>query len=173
MPAPLAGRVVSGKGFVQVVFSPPLEFVGRQHGEFARRLQDLSGLWARFAPIMSAIERQWFDTAGFGTWPPLAESTVAEKERLGFPSDPLVRTGNLRDSLVDPSRAMRVGRNVMVWGTDVDYAEHHQDPAVAGRPPERQVIPDPMPPDLRRRFESATVAWINDAAAAAYGRRAA
>jgi hypothetical protein len=108
-----------------------------------------------------------------GTWPALAESTVAEKARLGFPVDTMVRTGDLRDSLVDPARAMRVGRNVMTWGTDVAYARHHQAPQVDGRPPKREVIPDPMPPDLRRRFESATVAWINDVARRAYGRAAA
>lgn len=37
-------------------------------------------------------------------WPPLAPSTVAEKERLGYtgqvsPTDPLLRTGEMRDSI--------------------------------------------------------------------------
>ena len=48
-------------------------------------------------------------------WAPLAESTVSEKERLGYTgkvsaTDPLLRTGELRDSIevrdVSPSRAI-------------------------------------------------------------------
>lgn len=37
---------------------------------------------------------------GFDEWPELAESTQQERERLGFtPNDPLLRTGDLRDSI--------------------------------------------------------------------------
>ena len=66
---------------------------------------------------------------GYLDWAPLAASTVAEKERLGFapPDKPLLRTGRLRDSIdirVDESAGeAQVGSNedVMVWqelGTD-------------------------------------------------------
>lgn len=37
---------------------------------------------------------------GFPAWAPLAESTEAEKARLGYPSDaPLLRTGDMRDGI--------------------------------------------------------------------------
>ena len=42
---------------------------------------------------------------GFSTWAPLAESTIEEKEKLGYvgqvsATDPLLRTGEMRDSIV-------------------------------------------------------------------------
>jgi hypothetical protein len=65
-------------------------------------------------------------------WAPLAESTIAEKERLGYvghvsPTDPLLRTGANRDSIaveVDPialEEATGSNRKEFLWmemGTD-------------------------------------------------------
>lgn len=41
------------------------------------------------------------ETGPFPAWEPLADSTEAEKARLGYPVDaPLLRTGEMRDSIV-------------------------------------------------------------------------
>lgn len=45
---------------------------------------------------------EWFESRGGGTWPPLAPSTLRQKLRRGFPPDPMVRTGRLRDAVSDP-----------------------------------------------------------------------
>jgi phage gpG-like protein len=156
---------------VTIEMRPPLEFILRQSGAFRRKLSDLASLWERFKPIMGELERDWFDSRGRGSWPPLSEYTLREKEALGYPLDPLVRTGNLRDSLVDPQRAMHAARDTAWYGTDVAYARWHQTGGfVPGRPPMRQVIPDPFPVETRRRLEQEMVAWIDQAAAETWGR---
>jgi phage gpG-like protein len=155
---------VTGRGGVTVAFDPPVEFILRQTGAFRRSLENLEPLWARVAPLMAEIEERWFDTGGDGSWPPLAESTLAQKARRGFPADPLVATGDLKDSLVDPARAGNVGPGYLAWETDVAYAGYHQDPSTPGRPPQRQVIPDPFPVEDRRKIETAIVTWVNFAA---------
>lgn len=156
-----------------MVFRPPLEFIIRQQGAFRRALEDLSGLWRRFIPIIEGMEAEWFATQGEGAWPPLAESTKARKLAAGLSLLPLItdeRPDSLHQTLLDPNRAARVEPQMLVWETVVPYAHFHQDGgAVAGRPPQRQVIPDPLPLQHRRRLEAATVSWLNEQAALAFG----
>lgn len=158
---------------VQIVFRPPLDFVARQHGAFRRQLEDLTGLWRRFIPLVAAMEAQWFASHGDGAWPPLAESTVKRKQARGLSLEPLRsddRQGSLYDTLVDPQLAAVETAHSLIWSTGVPYAHWHQDGgSMAGRPPKRQVIPDPLPVEHRRQFEVATVSWVNEAAAAAFG----
>lgn len=60
-------------------------------------------------------------------WAPLADSTLAEKLRLGYPPDPLVRTGTLRRSLTErPLGIERLRPHDMEAGTGVGYASFHQ-----------------------------------------------
>lgn len=158
---------------VRMEFQPPLAFIERQQGDFRRRLQNLLPLWQRFIPIISRLERAWFESHGAGAWPELAESTLERKRAHGFSLEPLRtddRQGSLYDTLVDPQLAADVGERQLVWSTGVPYAGFHQDGgSVPGRPPQRQVIPDPLPVEYRRQLEQATVSWINEQAAAAYG----
>lgn len=159
---------------ISVVFQPPLEFIGRQQGAFRRSLEDFSGLWRRFTPIVAEMERRWFDSHGNGGWPALAESTLERKAAEGLSLEPLRtddRPGSLYDTLTDPQLAAEPGPTRFVWSTGVPYAHWHQDGGtVPGRPPQRQVIPDPLPLADRRVLEAATVGWINEQAAAAFGR---
>lgn len=47
------------------------------------------------------------ETGPFPAWQPLADSTEAEKARLGYPSGaPLLRTGEMRDSIVTEHNAL-------------------------------------------------------------------
>lgn len=166
-----AGRVSAGAGGVEIVLQPPIEFILRQTGRFKAALLDFSDLWERFKPVMGEIEQEQFSTRGHGAWPPLAPSTLEQKARRGWPLDPLVRTTELRESLTDPNRAMHISGQEAWYGTDVEYAHWHQTGGyVAGRPPQRQVIPDPLPVDSRRKLETAMVSWINEIAARTFGR---
>lgn len=166
--------VVRVGGIVNLKLSPPVAFIERQTDEFRDRLRDLTGLWRRFSRTMAAIERERFASEGGSTWPQLAPSTVREKERLGFPPFPLIRTGELYQSLTEPSRAAAFTASEMTWGTDVPYAKYHQGyrddggaPTDPGRPPVRKVL-DITVPD-RRRLETDMVGWLNDTAREAFG----
>lgn len=161
-------------GVVNLSLSPPLAFIDAQHGRFRDQLRDLGGLWRRFSRTMADIEQQRFRTEGDGTWPPLAAATIDEKARLGFPPFPLIRTGELYQSLTEPTRAAAFSPQEMSWGTDVPYAKYHQGfqddagtPTDPGRPPVRKVL-DITVPD-RRRLETDMVAWLNSVARDAFG----
>lgn len=170
--------VVRTGGVVSLELSPPLEFIEAQMGEFGRELTDFTGLWERFADTLEDTEHERFATEGFGQWPPLAPSTLAEKTRLGFPITPLVRTGALEQSLTNREISMRLTPHSMSWGTDVPYAKYHQGyrddasaPTDEGRPPVRKVLDIRV--EDRRRLESSMVGWINEVAARTLGRVAA
>lgn len=150
-------------------------------------LADMEGLWERYGKIMAVTEGEWFASAGDGAWPPLADSTVREKVAGGWPIEPMIRRGDLLESLMDPARAMEIGqgrstlgtftRNAMTWGTDVEddrgreFAHYHQhtdpvtgEPTVAygNDPPLRQVIPWPLPLQTRAEMDAADEEWVAD-----------
>lgn len=154
-------------------------------------LSDMEGLWEKYGVIMADTEAAWFDSAGDGSWPPLANYTLRHKRRLmdrgaAISTDPLIRTGQLFESLTDPAQAMDVSqghstigtftRNAMTWGTDVkdargkEYAHYHQnvDP-VTGEPasyppdpPMRQPIPWPLPIETETKFDAADEEWVRE-----------
>src|SRR5690242_17119804 len=101
----VGGTTLGSGGGIRMELEPPISFILRQTGAFRDALLDLEVLWDLFKPIMESIEEQQFSSSGEGAWPGLADSTLAQKEKGGWPSDPLVRTGDLKASLVDPGRA--------------------------------------------------------------------
>jgi phage gpG-like protein len=161
----VAGPVVGGGGGgVSLHFEPPIEFILQQSGAFRRKLDDLTTLWDLFKPIMSQQEENIFDSYDWGAWPALADSTRARRDDQPI----LVQTSALKQSLIDPGQAATTGPKQMIWGTDVAYAEYHQDGgSTPGRPPQRKVI-DVRVED-RQEFEAAMVGWINAAAAETWG----
>lgn len=169
MPSSVGGGVISGKGGgIKLIINPPVEFILKQSGAFQRALvSEMDRMYETFKPVLGAMEQEWFASNGQGTWPPLADSTVARKGH----STILVDTGDLKASITDPGRAMQIHGVEAEYGTDVEYAIYHQDGGyVAGRPPQRQVIPDPLPVDTRRELERLMVAWIDLLAAKTWGR---
>lgn len=169
MATPVVGGARSGTGGgIHITLNPPVEFILRQAGVFRNALaRDLDKMYERFKPVLSKMEAEQWASKGHGAWPPLAASTLARKRG----SEMMVETGNLRDSLVDPGRAMKIHGATAEWGTDVDFAIHHQDGGyVPGRPPQRQLIPDPFPVDERRKLEQVQVKWVNEIAARTFGR---
>ena len=64
-------------------------------------------------------------------WPPLADATVEEKQRLGYvgqvsETDPRLRTGQLRDSIEAKSRVTTPGRGSVDIGSDDPIAEYQE-----------------------------------------------
>src|SRR5215475_9448367 len=117
---------------------PPLQLDIEQKGveDSARLLYGMAKQGADPRPAFRQIldelrlaEDPWFRSRGQGTWPQLADVTKDDKMRLGYPSDPLVRTGYMGASLT-----MRSGRgtvrvatqNQMRFGTRVFYANFHR-----------------------------------------------
>lgn len=167
-------KYIRAGGIVDIRLSPPLDFIEAQQGAFRMRLRDFTGLWERFSRTMTKIELDGFATEGHGEWPPLAESTLLDKERHGFPPFPLIRTGELYQSLTEPQRAASIAPWSMTWGSDVDYAVYHQGfrpdgtPTDPGRPPVRK--PLDLSVEDRRMLETDMVAWLNEVAAETFGR---
>ena len=145
------------------------------------RVDDFQPLWDRLAGIMVEVETDWFETEGHGGWPPLAQSTLREKARYGYPLDPLLRTGALKGSLTTPEAGLvnqartslgTFGLKTFSWGTDVVYAHFHQhsQPGGAGlpadygfHPPERQVIEWPIADTTHAAIEGAMEGFLEDA----------
>lgn len=151
---------------IRVRVEPPLSFISAQAGAFRRELENLTPLWDRFSHELSAIEQERFDSRSYGEWPALAASTLAQKSAHGFPLDPLIRTRDMLDSLTNESRAATKGPKRFIWGSDVDYAQYHQDGT--DRMPQRKVLD--IRTEDRRRLEHEMVSWINEQAAKTWGR---
>lgn len=165
----MADPIVSPGGGVTVVVTPPFDFIARQLGKLAIELEDLDPLWNRIEPAMAQIEQDQFETRGHGGWPPLAPSTLADKARHGYPEDPLVRTGDLKESLTNPAVAAHRTHKQLTWGTDIPYAPYHQTgtPRMPKRPPLDLRAED------RQKLEAAVVSWINKSVAKHWGARSA
>jgi phage gpG-like protein len=116
----------------------PLQLDIRSKGdEQAQRL--LVGLGKRgadprpaFRQILDELrvaEDHWFTSHGAGTWPSLADITLQEKQKLGAPSIPLVRSGALAASL-HVKRGRGATRSAtktrMKFGSKVWYGKFHK-----------------------------------------------
>jgi hypothetical protein len=103
----------------------------RQLQGMRTRTQDLSPAWDALLTWWAQRNVTHFRNRGNRwktPWKPLAPETVAEKLKLGYPADILVRTGHLRTSLtVRPLGIERLRPHDMEAGTGVRYAHFHQD----------------------------------------------
>jgi hypothetical protein len=69
------------------------------------RLEDLRPEMETASDLFYEATRSWYESDGSGTWPALAESTVAQKasQGAGDPGRPLFAEGNLFASATSPS----------------------------------------------------------------------
>lgn len=113
---------------------------------------------------LTALLREWFDTEGMHSWPPLAPSTQRARARAGLPpAHPiLVASGRLRESIVDPrgrgsqDAAIRMSANMVEQATLVPYSIFHH--LGTRRMPARP--PMGLPPGGRERLEAVYAEWL-------------
>jgi hypothetical protein len=90
----------------------------------AARLTDLTPELEAGTELIYEATRQWYDSAGDGTWPQLAESTIQRKASQGFaePERILYAEGNLYESATSPSGPYSfrttTGQNDVLIGVD-------------------------------------------------------
>lgn len=135
------------------------ELLARRVREMRERSQDVSPAWEALLDWFAEQNQAQWLTRGSRyrkPWAPLAESTVAEKFRKGWPLDPLIRTGDLVQSLTHRPLGVEhiTGRSVSA-GTDVSYAKFHQ--TGTRRMPQRLLFS----PSQIRKEEAATSAVAN------------
>ena len=95
-----------------------------------------------------------FTTRGYGRWRALKPSTVRQKSRQGYPTDPLQRTGYYKRAS-EKLTGMRIRRNVLEIRSPVPYARYHE--YGTGKIPERQVftaVAQKIRPELPRLYRN-------------------
>lgn len=102
----------------------------------SREILDIGGRGVDARPAFSAIaddllgsEKRRFNSRGFGTWTPLAPSTLEAKARQGLDPRVLHATDALRDSLTirgAEHQQLIIQPQFMVLGTTLDYAGYLQ-----------------------------------------------
>lgn len=135
----------------------------RQLQEMRVRASDVRPAWDTLLTWWAARNLTHFRNSGKRwktPWKPLARSTLAEKMRLGYPADILIRTGELRDSLSKrPLPVERLRPHEMEAGTDVGYAHFHQ--TGTSRMPARKLI-NARQLQLEGVVTSTLINWIVD-----------
>ena len=85
----------------------------------AEFLQDVA------VPYLRKDIRRAFQSHGYRTWRPLAQSTVAQKAKGGYSTAPLVRTGRYQRT-TESLKGLRVRRNVLELDSPIPYAVYHE-----------------------------------------------
>jgi phage gpG-like protein len=107
---------------------------------------------ADIAPVLELLghefehaEADWFSSHGEGSWPPLASATRRGKERRRRPTELLVDSGRMLQSLTEETddSISYVTPSTLVFGTRVPYARYHRDGTT--KMPQR----DPLIPALQ------------------------
>jgi hypothetical protein len=125
------------------------------------RSGNLVPAWEAFATWWSRENREHWQTRGARwdtTWAPLSPYTLREKARLGYPLDPLVRTGALRrDLTLRPLALESFSQRSMALGTRREYAKFHQ--RGTSRMPRRRIV-NARQVDAENAIGSAVKNWI-------------
>lgn len=106
------------------------------------RLADLQPLLFEIGGLLSRDQYSNLDAGGgrYGEWPELAESTIRQKTRQGYPLNPLIRTGNLAAHL---GTVIAMNNNAVTVGMpieEVPYAVYHEYGGANDRPPQRVIV---------------------------------
>lgn len=142
--------------------------------EFVQLLEDMlrgldlsQGLGDEIGAIMCSDILRQFQSGGDPMWPGLAQSTIEQKRRMGYPrltreglppqtmvqrgifgpQNILMRTGALLSSWSnpqDPDHIHLVENGSVTEGSGVPYATFHQNGGAGGRPPVRSINVTPQ-----------------------------
>ena len=112
---------------------------------FGEDVKDLREPFREIVKDFHEIERKQFDSEGgygSGGWKALAPSTLKQKERAGFPTTIMVRTGKLKESLISKTgdTVEEVRPLELRVGTEVSYAIYHQSTTPRTKLPRRPLI---------------------------------
>lgn len=124
-------------GFITITISggEQLQLKARQIATWGMLVQSLQPAFEQIGEDLLGDFAQNMVRGGgmFGTasrWPPLAPSTIADKERKGYGAmPPMWRTGALAHSLAErgvSGNIFEAGANYVVVGSSVEYAIYHQ-----------------------------------------------
>jgi hypothetical protein len=106
-----------------------LDEVRRELQAMQQRARNLGPAWEEFLRWWTSTTEEQFSSRGRRwrtPWRPLAQSTRAEKRRKGWLSDPLVRTGDLRESITRrPLSIERIFADGLIAGTNASVAHFH------------------------------------------------
>ena len=96
-------------------------------------------------PMLTREIRSIFRERGPG-WPPLKPATIAEKKRLGYPLDPLIRTGRYYREATNV-RAAKITPGTLRHTIRVPYAVYHEygTRRMPARPVLGKVLPRILP----------------------------
>ena len=99
-----------------------------------------------FYSLADVLAKSWWNETfqvegarrGHDEWQALSEDYLAWKIKNGYSEKPLILTGHLQAS----AEAIEDydGLNSLFYGSKVPYAEFHQDPAIEGHPPKREMV---------------------------------
>ena len=108
------------------------------------RSKDLTPAWQEVLTWWAATNVEHFASRGRRwrtPWPPLRPTTLHQKRREGFLSDPLVRSTRLRTGMTGrPMAVEHLTHNALTAGTDAPYAIYHQKGAPRAHLPRRQLV---------------------------------
>jgi phage gpG-like protein len=107
---------------------------------YGQHLDNWEAFWPQVTQAFTAREEIWFTHEGEG-WAQL-DPTYAKWKAVHYPGKPiLVRTGDLKRSLTDPTEAVRYSSpHELVLGSDVDYAHWHYT-GTSKMPARRPLVP--------------------------------
>lgn len=128
------------------------DIISRDLSRISDNMGDLRPAFLQMFTLLEESEKRQFDSQGSygsGGWAPLSPVTLQRKAALGLPSDILVATGAMRDSLIDGGSAGAVRHMTQtraVFGTADPKAIFHQ--MGTERMPRRRPV---QPPEQDRR----------------------
>lgn len=90
--------------------------LNRRLSAYAAKLSAPLAMWEGIAQELAAAEMAWFEAEGEGSWQPLSLA-YAEQKAKEWPGQPiLVASGDLRDWMTNPAKAMRItSPETMQW----------------------------------------------------------
>lgn len=138
--------------------------VVKRFDDIAHRANDMQPLFHMLHGDFLNIERKQFESEGklgSGGWPALKPETLRRKQKRGQDERILHATHALLDSLTQAEAAHHVfdtTADSMRVGTDLPYAEIHQNPRATGPLPKRP--PVEFRTTDRRAWARATNDWV-------------